>query len=352
MTTEFGSSVLESVIQREELRVVEYYCFHDEAIARKVYYSMLRGDVCLPMKCAVALRRNLLRAPFPYWVVMYMGRTYRIPELPKRLNESWSWNEYLERVGLPPQDEWDESHPKDENKFRSDEESTALVDFFLSPSLKNGKYQCLVCDASFDDYNELFDKHVYMISGHDEWFNASIIKRLPSEVVLEASSLEEAKRKVVEALPSGATILSEQVIRRASKRGTAEGRDPSSKEKALERARRQVPRRAEVIQKTVVQEGRTGTTRIEVDADVVRDADVAAEMRDRFGGTLPDGFEIVESLCNQAASGGFLGFGRKPAVYSLSWRHPWKMALTYEVRAPVAVRVRFHPSRQGTDSSA
>lgn len=69
----------------------------------------------------------------PHWVVLYITVGLPYTELPKKRSEPWYWYQYLEKAGLPRQDEWDESlhyHLKtQETDLR-----TECVEFFLSRS--------------------------------------------------------------------------------------------------------------------------------------------------------------------------------------------------------------------------
>src|SRR5687767_11471544 len=98
------SDQLADLINREELKYVQQYVFDSDAEARQVYSAMLAEHVPVPLKSAVALIRDIT---FGWWgVVLFIGRSFRIPEMPKPIDHSFSWDEYLEKLGLTRQSEW------------------------------------------------------------------------------------------------------------------------------------------------------------------------------------------------------------------------------------------------------
>lgn len=148
----------------------------------------------------------------------------------------------------------------------------------------------------------------------------------------EAPTIESAKKKAIDSVPSNAKVIDLEVIRDGAPQ-TKEG-EGISKEKAVKNARRQMPEGAEVDEKKVVREGKQGTQSVQVYSE--KDAREGAQKQ------LLEGAKIKNIICTEPASKGFLGFGRKPGTYELSWVLPWKVACKY--RQPAAVRVRFQPS--------
>jgi hypothetical protein len=163
-------------------------------------------------------------------------------------------------------------------------------------------------------------------------------------LVFEAPTIESAKKKATDAVPSNAEVIGLEVIRDGSLQ-MKEG-EGVSKEAAVKNARWripggaeingiwQMPEGAEIDEEKVVREGKQGTLSMQVYSE--QDARQGAQKQ------LPAGFEIKNVICTEPASKGFLGFGRKPGTYEVLWMLPWKVACKY--RQSAAVRVRFQQS--------
>ena len=189
---------LHELIRRNNLYMVYYFCFIDEADARKVYNSLRSGNYWIPIKCAIALRKaNVF---YPYWVVLYNNEPEYLEELPKPKIVSWYWSDYLTKMGLPKQQEFDQA--RTDQKLWYNERIAALLDYFVSPSLEKGIYECLVCHETFGSHNDLMN-HLRG-SGHDDQFNAimidqfNVVARTKAAEVIE--KIGEAVEPLIEAL--------------------------------------------------------------------------------------------------------------------------------------------------------
>jgi hypothetical protein len=101
-----------------------------------------------------------------------------------------------------------------------------------------------------------------------------------------------------------------------------------------ERAKNLLPSGVEIEQEIVVREGNQGTHRVQAYSE--------QEARESVKKQLLKGADIKEAVCTVPISKGFLGAGRKPGTYEVSWMLPWKVAYTYREKA--AVRIRFQQS--------
>lgn len=162
------SEALTTLIDSEQLHYVQVYNFSSFDQAWRAWVGLQAAEVPLPLQCAV----SLLRGSDVYAVAMFIGRTFRTPEMPKPLDQSWSWNEYLAAIGLPRQDEWRGWSSNQFPGFDRVPGGATIVDWFASESLKSGKYRCRACDEEFDKYDQLFDGHVFRptMPGHARAF--------------------------------------------------------------------------------------------------------------------------------------------------------------------------------------
>jgi hypothetical protein len=151
-------------------------------------------------------------------------------------------------------------------------------------------------------------------------------------LVFEAPTIDSAMKKATDSVPSNAKVIDLNVIRDGALQ-TKQGQG-ISKEAAVEDARRQMPKGSEVDETKVVREGNQGTQSVQANSE--EDAIESAQKQ------LLEGAETKKFICTEQVSKGFLGFGRKPGTYEVSWVLPWKVACNY--RQPAAVKVRFQPS--------
>lgn len=150
-------------------------------------------------------------------------------------------------------------------------------------------------------------------------------------LVFEAPTIESAKKKAKDSIPSNAKVIDLEVIRGGGP-GTKEV-EGSSKEAAAENAKYIVPLGAEIDQEIVVREGKQGTQSVQAYSE--------QEARESAQKQLLEEADIKKIICTEPVSNGFLGVGRKPGTYEVSWVLPWKVA--YKYREAAAVRVRFQP---------
>jgi len=216
---------------------------------------------------------------------------------------------------------------------------------------------------------------------------------LEEALIIKASTVEEAKKKVNKTVPSDAKVIAIDVMQDGTPQ-TKEG-EGFSKENALENAKRLLPKDAEIIQEKVTQEGKTGAIhfidefvqayseqealkiakkKLPVGAEIkspylAKHGDERISKKDSIHGEklkieafseeeaideaiskLPKGASIPEVIYTKSMSKGFLGLGRKPGVYEIIWLLPWyiipwkfptKVALTY--KQPASIKVRFQP---------
>jgi len=344
------SNTLPDLIDREELKYVQLYIFPEEGGARRVYSAMLGDYVPVPLKSAVALVRPV---SFDWWgVVLFMGRSFRIPEMPKPIDMSFSWDEYLKRLGLPRQSEWKQWSANTFPGFARAFEGVVIVDYFLSPGLKGAGYRCLACDESFATYDELFDGHVYRGVGHDRDFNAAVLARLPQEAVAEGDTPDAALDAARSLVPPNAEVLEERTTERTTKRGQPTGSSKESVERAFEDARRWVPTGARVLDERVSQCGWTEEINLKLQF-VNRDPDsssvltaIRSYLRSSDMHDTPfDRIAIEDHVCVRRGSPGILGIGRRPAEYRVRLAASWEVIIEYESVQPSSARIRYRPSR-------
>lgn len=345
------SDQLADLINREELKYVQQYVFDSDAEARQVYSAMLGEHVPVPLKSAVALIRDIT---FGWWgVVLFIGRSFRITEMPKPIDHSFTWDEYLEKLGLTRQSEWKQWSANSFPGFSRAFDGVVVVDYFLSAGLKGGGYRCLACDESFATYDELFDRHVFSM-GHDREFNAALLARLIQEATAEAETRDAALNAARKLLPSGAVILEEKTSEPNTKHGQATAFSNKSVERAFENARQYVPAGAHISEERISTPG--CTKEIEVKLDLPERNPKAYQIdqaiRRHVQYELPElkelsphRFDVEDFVCTKPGSQGFLGIGRRPAEYHVQLSAPWDVAIDYEVNEPAKARIRYRIPR-------
>jgi len=155
----------------------------------------------------------------------------------------------------------------------------------------------------------------------------------PRALVIEALTLEDARRKANESVPPDATVIGLEVVHDGTPQVEELAVEGSSREAASKEARRRLPDGATVQQEQTIREGNKAI--VTVQAYSRREADRAAMAQ------LPEGATTHEVLCREYPKG-FLCFGRKPGTYQVSWSLLWRIKLTYRKKA--VVKVRFQPS--------
>jgi len=125
-----------------------------------------------------------------------------------------------------------------------------------------------------------------------------------------------------------ATIFETRTVRGAQNR-TAVGTGPDA-DSATTNAEASVPKDAvDVCPPKAVQDAEQGAAEV--------DADTEAEARLHGRGLLPEGAKFKNLTCLEPATKGFLGFGKKPGRWSVSWSTPFRVEIAYQLPAEVAV---------------
>ncbi len=207
-------------------------------------------------------------------------------------------------------------------------------------------------------------------------------------MLVEGDTVEEARQRVQQQVPAGAEIVSVEVLREAPTLVTEEGEGESQEAAAQHAKKSWVRDEWDVVERKVLREAGSGELLVQARAEdeakqaawqqlgrearlqhsvrlglherpafdpnsartekLTVEASSEAEALDAARRRLPPGAEIQRTTCAQPPSKGFLGLGRSPGVYELSWllpwykvlwSVPWKVAVTY--RRPAAVAVRF-----------
>jgi len=141
------------------------------------------------------------------------------------------------------------------------------------------------------------------------------------EILLEGDSLDDARRRVTE----GHCLVREEVLSDGSPRRAAGG--GPTPEDALRQARGLVPDEAEILDEQLVAE--PGDVSFTVEAFTESDARTRAESSIRPG-------DIVTGVALQTeGSKGFLGIGRRPAVYKAAVRQVAHAEVTFRTRARI-----------------
>lgn len=346
------SDTLAELVSREELKYVQQYVFSSDGEARKVYSAMLGDYVPVPLKSAVALIRDI---SFGWWgVVLFIGRSFRIPEMPKPIDQSFSWDEYLEKLGLMRQAEWKQWSANSFPGFTRAFDGVVVVDYFLSQGLKGGGYRCLACDESFATYDELFDRHVYNNVGHDREFNAALLALLAQDAVAEADTSHAALNAARKLVPPGAEILEERTSEPNTRHGQATAFSNKSVERAFENARQYVPAGACIIEERISTPGcsKEIDIKLEMPERNPKAYQIDEAIRRHVEYELPElkklsphKFDVENYDCTKPGSQGFLGIGRRPAEYHVQLSAPWDVVIEYELNEPAQARIRYRKPR-------
>lgn len=169
-------------------------------------------------------------------------------------------------------------------------------------------------------------------------------------LIIKASTVEEAKKKVNKIVPPDAKVIAIDVMQDGTPQ-TKEG-EGFSKENALENAKRLLPKDAEIKSPYLAKHGDERISKKDsiYGEKLQIEAFSEEEAIDEAISKLPKGASIPEVICTKSMSKGFLGLGKKPGVYEIIWLLPWyivpwkfptKVALTY--KQPASIKVRFQP---------
>lgn len=351
-----SDDTLQNLIAREELTYVQQYVFENEGQARRVYSAMLADLVPVPLKCAVVLMRSIT---FEWWaVVLFIGRSFRITEMPKPINERFSWDEFMDKLGLPRQSEWNTWRADSFPGFSRAFGDAVVVDYFLSPGLKGAGYKCRACGETFETYDKLFDGHVFGNYGHDKEFNTALLAGLFQEALAEAETTEAALDAARKLVPSNAIIIEEETTEPTTKRHQPSGTSKESAELAFAEARRWVSEGARIIDERVTQKGSTGELEMEWEfPEGEPDSSTVTKKFDHhlwlfkpeINGVPGDKYKIASHVCTQEPSRGFLGIGKKPGKYRAQLVLPWEVVIEYETYHPATARIRYRAPRDAEE---
>lgn len=347
-----SDDTLLDLIVREELTYVQQYVFENESQARRVYAAMLADLVPVPLKSAVVLMRSIT---FEWWaVVLFIGKSFRIPEMPKPIDVSFSWDEFMDKLGLPRQREWNTWKASTFPGFHGAFGSAVVVDYFLSPGLKGAGYKCRACGETFETYDKLFDGHIYSQHGHDIEFNAALLTELFQEAFTEAETAEAALAEARKLVPVGAQIIEEQTTDRTTKRHKPSGTGKQSAEEAFADARRWVTEGAKIIDERITQQGGRGEIEVEMEcpngepdrSSVLKKIDHHLWVRrPDINGVSGEKYKVADYVCTQQPSRGFLGIGKKNGKFKGELVLPWEVVIEYETEHPATARIRYRASR-------
>ncbi len=351
-----SDDTLRDLIAREELTSVQQYVFENESQARRVYAAMLADSVPMPLKCAVVLMRSMT---FEWWaVVLFIGRSFRITEMPKPINERFSWDELMDKFGLPRQSEWHTWKPDSFPGFSRAFGDAVVVDYFVSPGLKGAGYKCRACGETFETYDKLFDSHVFGPYGHDKEFNAAVLAELFQEAVAESRTAKTALAAAWKLVPTNAIIMEQESTEPTTKRHKPSGSSNESAELAFADARRWVPEGAKVIEERITQQGGTGEIEIEMECPYGEpdrsSVSKAVEHhlwihRPVINGVSGERYKIADYVCTQQPSKGFLGMGKKNGKFKARLILPWEVVIECETEHPATARIRYRGPRDAKD---
>ena len=348
------SEALTTLIDSEQLHYVQVYYFSSFDEAQRAWVGLKAPDVPLPLQCAVSLLRGL----DVHAVAMFIGRSFRTPEMPKPLDQSWSWNEYLTVIGLPRQDEWRGWSSQEFPGFDRIAGGATVVDWFASESLKSGKYRCRACHEEFDKYDGLFDGHVFnpTIPGHAGAFNDAVRAMLGLEQTAEGATEEEALERARAGLPPDARVLAETVIAGESRHSVVSGNGKTVEDataEAVEKSRKYMDPKAVREPPRVVVEGFTEGKEFTYD-DVPRgvsESDIMARIRGQVSADRNVDWKdihVTDIERTQSPFGGIFGIGRRPAIYRAKINVLWRVDVNAKLAKSATARIRYRvPAAKG-----
>lgn len=339
------SGALTTLIDSEQLHYVQVYYFSSFDQAQRAWFGLQAADVPLPLQCVV----SLLRGSDIHAVAMFIGRSFRTPEMPKPLDQSWSWDEYLAAIGLPRQDEWRGWSSKQFPGFERIAGGATIVDWFASESLKSGKYRCRACNHEFDKYDGLFDGHVFNESGHARAFNDAVLAMLGLEQVAEGTTEEEALERARAGLPPGARVLSETVIDGTVRHSVVLGEGgtvEAATAEAVEKSKQYMDPKAVKEPPRVAVEGFTESKEFTYD-DVTRgvaESEIVAKIRAHVSADRNVDWKdihVADLERTQSPFGGIFGIGRRPAIYRAKINVLWRVEVNAKLAKSATARIRY-----------
>lgn len=169
------------------------------------------------------------------------------------------------------------------------------------------------------------------------------------------TTVEKASQDEKSLLSRWAEILEEKIEDDTSilGRNTAHS-EGDSEDEATEKARNKLPEGACIIKKEIIQEGKQNETRMES----LNENDARWEMEHwPMHHQVPERVKVLSVECVRLPRSGFLGIGTRLGTYKVSWRPPWKVALTYQCKKLVltyrrkpTVQVTYQPLTKLTDT--
>ena len=150
-----------------------------------------------------------------------------------------------------------------------------------------------------------------------------------TSIVIEAPTIEEAKKKASEIASTDKSFISSEVIEDGTSK-TVTDRGMSNKA-AIENTKNQVPKGSKIIKEAILKESEEGKTTIEANSEV--EAGQIARKQ------IPWDATIQKKICLKPKSEGFLGLRPKPGLYEVSWVTDWLVSIEFQPFP--AVRVNF-----------
>ena len=139
---------------------------------------------------------------------------------------------------------------------------------------------------------------------------------------------EEAIQEIVGSGVDAATILETRTTRNAQNK-TAVGSGPDQ-DSAIGDAKASVPQDAvDVGSPNIVQEGDHGSVEVK--------ADTEPEARSHGKRLLPKGAQLKSIECTQSPRKGFLGLGKKPGHWNVTWTKTFRVEIAYRLLPEVTV---------------
>ena len=150
-----------------------------------------------------------------------------------------------------------------------------------------------------------------------------------TSIVIEAPTIEEAKKKASEIASTDKSFISSEVIEDGTSK-TVTGRGMSNKA-AIENTENRVPKGSKIIKEAILKESEEGKTTIEANSEV--EAGQIARKQ------IPWDATIQKKICLKPKLEGFLGLRPKPGLYEVSWVTDWLVSIEFQPFP--AVRVNF-----------
>lgn len=165
---------------------------------------------------------------------------------------------------------------------------------------------------------------------------AEELRKSQKEIIVEAPTLDEAKKKARELVPDDAKFINIKVLEDGKLQSVET--EASSWDVAVAKAKLYIPEGGKLEKEILIQEGKVDILTVLAFSDV--EAKIIAQK------DIDTGLEILDVACIQKAKNGFLGFGRISGKYNASFQIPWKVSLCY--RLTPSVIIYFQPNKKDT----